>query len=118
MTVDLAEGEIEYHFEKSHLFRVVHVDGAVGAISPGDSFIHMSVFSERAPIPKRMVHALQPDGIVGPENREKRDVRPGAFREMEVDLVFNLETAVRLRAWLDHTIQELQHRLLASRSRE
>jgi hypothetical protein len=43
------EGEIEFYFEKSHLFRVIHVDGAIGAISPGNRLIHMAVFNERAP---------------------------------------------------------------------
>ena len=43
------DGEIEFHFEKSSQFPVLHVDGAIGGISPGNQLIHMSVFSERNP---------------------------------------------------------------------
>jgi hypothetical protein len=34
------EGEIEFYFEKSHIFRVIHVDGAIGAIAPTTRLIH------------------------------------------------------------------------------
>lgn len=110
MTSDLAEGEIEFDLEKSSYFRVIHVDGVVGAVSPGNGFIHMSVFSERAPVPRKMVHAIS-GGVLGREYIEKRVVRPGApfaFREVEADLVFNMETATELRDWLDEKINEIQ----------
>jgi len=89
------EDEIAIDFRKSKFFRVIHVDGAVGAISPSSSFIHMSVFSERAPVPRRIVHAIRAGGILGPEVLEKRHVRPGSFREVEAE-------------WLDEKIHELQ----------
>jgi hypothetical protein len=99
------ESEIEFYFEKSHLFRVIYVDGAVGAISPSNQLIHMSIFNERVPVPRRIVHAVS-GGVVGEpqalgrEVIEKRDVRQGVFREIEADLVFSVDTAVVLRAWL------------------
>jgi hypothetical protein len=37
---------------------------------------------------------------LGREVIEKRDVRQGVFREIEADLVFSVDTAVVLRAWL------------------
>jgi hypothetical protein len=102
------EGEIEFYFEKSHIFRVIHVDGAVGAIVPTNRLIHMAVFSERAPVPKKMVHKVTgvvlgaaAGGILGPEVTEKREIRQGVFREIEADLVFSVETAIAIRAWLD-----------------
>ena len=108
---DPAADEIAFDFEKSRFFRVIHVDGAVGAISPSSAFIHMSVFSERSPVPKRMVHSLEAGGALGPEISEKRTVRPGTFRELEVDLVFNLETAVGELSPLSHPAMR---RVLAS----
>ncbi|HEV7909506.1 MAG TPA: hypothetical protein VGP28_00060 [Methylocella sp.] len=105
--VEFIEGEIEFHFEKSHLFRVIHVDGAVGAIAPSSKLIHMSVFSERAPVPKKTVHTVT-GGILGAEVTEKREGRQGIFREVEVDLVFSAETAIAIRTWLDDKIQESQ----------
>ncbi len=75
------EGEIEFYFEKSHIFRVIHVDGVVGAIAPTNKLIHMSVFSERAPVPRKMVHKVTGGssggivgGIIGPEVMEKREI--------------------------------------------
>jgi hypothetical protein len=73
----------------------------------------MSIFNERAPVPKKIVHAIS-GGVVGgpltlgPEIIEKREVRDGVFREVEADLVFSMDTAVALRAWLDEKIQESQ----------
>jgi hypothetical protein len=78
MPSDLAEGEINFDLEKSRLFRVIHVDGAIGDISPGNSFIHMSVFSERAPIPRVMVNSIS-GGIMGRELVEKRVFREGTL---------------------------------------
>ena len=58
MVKQLVQGEIEFYFEKSHLFPVIHVDGAIGAISPGSRLIHMSVYNERTPVPKKIVHTI------------------------------------------------------------
>jgi hypothetical protein len=45
---------------------------------------------------------------LGPEIMEKREVRQGVFREVEADLIFSVDTAIALRAWLDGKIQECQ----------
>jgi hypothetical protein len=103
----MAEDEIEFYFEKSHFFRVVHVDGVVGGLSPDNRLIHMSVFSERAPVPKKTVHSII-DGVLGREILERREGKPGAFREVEVDLVLSLDTAVALRTWLDDKIGDIR----------
>src|SRR6266700_8184863 len=103
----LLEGEIEFHFEKSNFFRVVHVDGAFGGISPGSQTIHISVYSERQPIPKKIVQKIQ-HGELGEEIPEKRVGRSGIFRELETDLVMSADVAIALRAWLDQRINELQ----------
>ena len=77
----------------------------------------MSIFNERAPVPKKIVHTVS-SGVVGgpvtlgPEVMEKREVRQGVFREVEADLVFSLDTAVALRTWLDRQIQECQRLVL------
>jgi len=103
----LTDGEIEFHFEKSNFFRVIHVDGAFGGISPGTQMIHMSIFSERQPIPKKVVQKIQ-HGVLGAEILEKRESRSGIFRELEADLAISLDVAVALRVWLDQRINELQ----------
>lgn len=89
-------GELEFHFEKANSFRVIHVDGAYGGISPANRMIHMAVFSERTPLPKLVVQMVQ-DGILGAEILEKRVSKPGVFREVEADLVMSLDIAISLR---------------------
>ncbi len=109
MSSELVEGEVRFDYEKSNFFRVIHVDGAVGAVSPANGFIHMSVFSERAPVPKTTVHVIN-QGMLEDEIVTRRVLRPGsplAFREIEADLVLSVETAIQLRAWLDEKINEV-----------
>lgn len=101
----LAEGEVSFVYEKGTYFRVVHTDGVVGGIAPGTELIHMSVFNERHPIPRKSVYTVV-GGRIGPELVDKREVRQEVFREVEVDLVFSLQTAIALRGWLDDRISE------------
>jgi hypothetical protein len=115
----MAQGEVEFDFEKSNYFRVIHVDGFFGGIAPTTQLLHVAVFNERAPIPKKVFHPVM-DGTLQPETVSKRDARSGVFRELEADLVINLEVAVALRGWLDQRITEMQNirALLAARAQQ
>jgi hypothetical protein len=117
MSAVLVDGEIEFHFEKSGLFRVIHVDGVVGSIAPGNHLIRMSVYSERAPVPQVMVHRIT-NGTLGGEVTEKRVSRSGVYREVDADLVINVDTAIAIRGWLDDRIKDVENAraLAASRS--
>lgn len=97
--------EIEFNFEKGNFFRVIHVDGAFGGISP-TGLLHMAVYNERSPVPKKIVQKVDESGKLGSEIPERRNVRSGVFRELEADLVFTIETAVALRDWLDDKIKQ------------
>jgi hypothetical protein len=101
------DGELPFTYEKGTYFRVIHADGVIGGISSGTGLVHMSVFSERSPIPKKVVHQVS-HGLLGPEIIDKREVREGIFREVEADLVMSMEVAIALRGWLDDKIKELQ----------
>lgn len=105
--VVMLENELQFHFEKSSYFRVIHVDGAFGGLSPGPRMIHMAVFSERQPLPKSVTHKID-HGVLGPEIADKRQGRSGIFREIEADLVMSVDTAISMRAWLDEKIIEVQ----------
>ena len=98
--------EVEFQFERSAFFRVIHVDGAFGGPSP-TGLIHMAVYSERPHIPKKVVHRIE-GGALGGEVMEKRETRQGIFRELEADLVLSLETAISIRTWLDERIDQIQ----------
>jgi hypothetical protein len=103
----VVHGELEFHFEKANFFRVIHVDGAFGGISPANQLIHMSVFSERQPIPKLIVQKVD-HGLLGEEVSEKRVVKSGIFREIEADLVMSVDIAIAIRGWLDERITQIQ----------
>lgn len=88
-------------------FRTIHCDGAIGGITPR-GLIHLAIFSERAAIPKVTVQSVGKDGKLGEEIRDERQALEGIVRQMEVDLFFGKETAIRLRDWINGRIAELE----------
>ena len=60
---------------KSQLFRVAHVDGAIGGPTPSGQ-IHLAMFSERPAIPRRLVARLS-GGVIGDPIPEETVVREG-----------------------------------------
>jgi hypothetical protein len=96
---------ISFEFIKSAFFRVVHVDGAMGGLTPQGK-ISIAAYSERLPIPQKTVHSVKPDGSLGPELQEERVTRPSVVRELEVDLIMDLPTAQMLHAWLGQRIEQ------------
>src|SRR5690349_24913939 len=100
------ESKIVFSYFKSNFFRVVHADGAWGGLSPrGD--IHISFYNERAAIPDTSRIAISPTTgqVLKPEEFEASS---RFVREVEVDVVVDLATAVQLRGWLDDKIKKLE----------
>ncbi len=77
---------VRVHQQKSALFRVVHSDGVWCSINAWGN-VHLTFYSERAPIPTSVYFALDEKGAVTREEVEKREVKEGWFRELEVDIV-------------------------------
>lgn len=98
--------EIEFHYIKSNSFRAVHCDGVWGGTTPR-GYITMNFYSERAPIPNRLKHAVEPDGRVGKEIAEGRITREGIIREVEVEVIMDLEMAKSVVDWLQGHIRFL-----------
>jgi hypothetical protein len=96
-----ADSALTFNYLKSNFFRVIHVDGAIGGFTPG-GFVHMTVYSERVAIPKSTTYEVTKGEGLGDEI--DRDSLEGIVREMEADLIFNIEAAVALRDWLDNKI--------------
>ena len=94
---------IAFDYIKSNLFRSIRADGVVGAPTP-NGHIHMAFYSERHSIPRRVVHYLKNDGILG----KVRDIetRNSIVREMDVDVYLTLDTAKSLLKWLESAIEE------------
>ena len=91
--------EIEFHQIKSEHFRVIHVDGASGGVTP-KGYIQMALYNERIAIPRKMVHNLSEDGSLGTELTDKREGRKGFVREIEINALLDIEAARALASWL------------------
>jgi hypothetical protein len=98
--------EIEFDYIKSNFFRVIRADGAWGGLSPSGA-IHMAVYSERQAIPQKVIHRIK-DGQLGPELTERRQTRKAIVREVEADIVFEIQQAMVLRDWLQDKIDQFQ----------
>lgn len=95
---------ITFHYIKGTQFRVIHVDGAIGSLTPR-GLIHAALYSERAAIPQMMVHPLE-GGQLGPAKEIVS--KPGIVRELEASLMLDLAAAVSLKDWLNARIDELK----------
>ncbi len=98
--------QVRFHYLKSDFFRVLHVDGVHGGISPRGQ-IQMAVFNERLPIPQQSVYKLV-DGGLGEEISDERIQKEGIIREVEAELLMSVDTARSLVAWLKEKIELIE----------
>jgi predicted polyphosphate/ATP-dependent NAD kinase len=99
--------KIAFRLIKSNLFRVISADGIFGGLTPRGN-LFMSFFSERLPIPERIVHLLTPEGKVGEEVLAERESKDGVIREVEVGVAVDLDTAKALVVWLQDKIKQAE----------
>jgi hypothetical protein len=91
--------KVKFHYIKSNDFRVVHVDGVFGGVTPtGDIFV--SVFNQRPPIPNVTVQPVKENGELGEEILSERVSRDGIIRELEVGLAMRPDVAEAMIRWL------------------
>ena len=106
-----APTELKFCFIKSQQYRNVPVNGVFGGITPHHQ-IHMNLFTEHNAMPTAVynrVEGHEGNGVfLGPEILEKREGDSAVVRELEVGLIFNMETAVAMRTWLDDKIRQFE----------
>ena len=100
------QDKASFDYIKSNQFRVIHVDGAHGGITPRGHSIQMALFSERAPIPKRETYKLE-EGRLG--ERIAKEERDAIIREVEVEALIDLETAKIIVEWLKGKIKQAEN---------
>ena len=83
---ETAASVVVFDLLKSAHFRVIYATGAVGGLTP-DGSIHFALYNERPAIPRQMVHPLHDTGKLGDEISDRRVVREGIVREVEVDVI-------------------------------
>jgi hypothetical protein len=82
---------VNFDYLKSSQFRVIHADGAfIGLTQTG---LTVNFFTERQPIPRRVVHKVGRDGAIGEEIMEQRVVRDAVIRDTEVSILMSLDVA-------------------------
>jgi len=96
--------QVAFHYVKSSGFRTVHGDGIIGSITPR-GLIHFAVYTERPAIPQIVVHEVDAHGKVGNVVAAPMG-RDGIVRELEVDIILDLQTARSFREWLDLRLVE------------
>lgn len=100
---------IRFHYIKSPQFSTIHADGAIGGPTPRGG-LHVAFYAERMPIPTQVEHDLGSDGKLGEEKESSRIVRDGVVRELEVDVIMDLDTAQSLHAWLGNNLKMILSR--------
>jgi hypothetical protein len=98
---------VNFDYIKSSQFRVVHSDGAFFALTTQGG-LTISFFSERQPIPRRVVHKVNPDGTLGDEVKDQRVVRDAVIRDTEVAITMTMDTAKRVKDRLNEIIQKAE----------
>jgi len=99
--------QVVFDYIKSNYFRVIHADGAIGGVTPGLG-IHIAFFNERAPIPQQTVFQINEDNTLGEEIRGERVARKGIVREVEVDVMLDVDAAVKIVGWLQKRIEDVK----------
>jgi hypothetical protein len=98
---------VRFHWIKSNFFRVIHADGVWGGITPTGN-VQMAIFSQRTPIPQQTAQKLYSGGNLGEDLPELKVCKDGIVREVEIEVIMDLNLAVSIRAWLDEKIKVLE----------
>ncbi|MFO8073061.1 MAG: hypothetical protein R6V85_14415 [Polyangia bacterium] len=107
--MDLDENRITFDLIKGNFFRVVAADGIFGGVGPRGQ-LRMAFFSERWPIPKRIVCELSNDGEAKDEVRSLRESRDAVVREVEVEVVMDFSTAKNVADWMQNVLTQVEQR--------
>ena len=99
--------QMPIHFIKSSHFRVIHASG-VWYGGDAQQNLHLSFFNERSPIPQEVVLNLNEQGAVLGEDESKRKIKEGFVREVEVDIIFSLPSAVDFYRTLGENLKALK----------
>ena len=96
--------KIRFDYLKSNQHREIFFEGIHGGMTPKGR-IQMSLFCERQPIPRQIVHKF--DGLkLGPEILSERLSRDVIIRSVDVTLIMDIETAEIMYDWLGQKIKE------------
>ena len=101
--------KIDIHYIKNPSYRGVHVDGALGGLTPR-KYLSINFYAERGVIPKSEEIALLPDGK--PDKSKDRkisdDSKKGLIREIEFGVYLDINATIEIKNWLELKIKEYE----------
>ena len=110
--------EVVFDYIKGEYFRVIHADGMIGGPTPQGQ-LHIAFFSERPPIPRRLVQPVSPTGVLGSPIPEKTVVRDCNFvRELDIDVMMTFQVAEQFHQWLGQRIDEMKNEFQGGSSKQ
>jgi hypothetical protein len=109
--------EIAVHFVKSSAFRVAQANGVWFGTDPQGN-LHLTFYSERSPIPKKMVLKLDENGLPIGEDESQRDAKTGVLREMEVDIVMSVPAATAFYEMFGQNLKNASQNLMAAQAQK
>jgi hypothetical protein len=98
---------VQFYYQKSNLFRVVHADGAWGGVTP-EGNLFFSFFNSRPPIPEMLVHPINDDGSLGEDIPELKVSKEGIIREVECGIVMTPQNVKGLIDFLTGRLEQLE----------
>lgn len=112
--------KIIVNYCKSPQYRTIHVDGAFGGVTPMGRTISIAFFSERNSLPDTVYVPIMADEDGSPRismgnDRDRDNARPGIMREVEANIILDLEAAEQLKEWLAVRVEKLKKAAEGSR---
>jgi hypothetical protein len=100
--------EVTADYIKGAFFRVIHADGVIGGPTP-QGHMHIVFYSERPPLPRRLVQPITSTGQLGPPIPEKSVIRDTTVvREMDIDVIMTYAVAQSLYQWLGANLEQFR----------
>ncbi|HZX13164.1 MAG TPA: hypothetical protein VFF49_02040 [Thermodesulfobacteriota bacterium] len=100
--------EVEYKFEKADGYRVIHVNGVWGGVTPHGE-IKIELFSESPTNPDLVIHEVTAEGQVGQEIERIPKLisnRLTIVREIHIGAIISPDTAESIANWLLNTVKQ------------
>lgn len=99
------KGKITFKYVYPEDLRDLYVNGLFGGVTPRKE-IYAHLYSERHPIPKKVVHSVENNGTLGPE--EEIEKGGDVVRFVQTSIIMDLQTAISFRDWLNGRIEYIE----------
>lgn len=107
--------QVDIYYERTHSYRLYHVDGAHGGITPRGN-LTFDLYVDRPEIPKMIRREVSEHGKLGDEI--SRGGRKGILRQIECGVVLDFQAAANLHDWLGEMLDRAQQHGIFEKAEE